>query len=126
MMKNPIEEYMSLSSYAVAGASRRKEKFGYKVMQDLIARGKTVYPINPGADEIDGIPCYSSIKDVPETPDAVHFITPPAITERIAKEMLEMGIKYAWMQPGAESETAIKMLEDASVTVLANVCVLRT
>lgn len=122
-MTDAIKEYFNLSTYAVAGASRNKDKFGYKVMCDLLNRGKTVYPVNPGVDDIDGIKCYKTVLDTPEV-DAVHIITPPAVTEKIADMCIEKGVKFVWMQPGAESTKAIEKLEEAGIEVIHNTCVL--
>lgn len=125
-MEDPIEKYFSYQTYAVAGASRRKDKFGYKVLQDLIARGKTVIPVNPGASEIDGLTCYSSITDIPSEIDAVHFITRPEVTEKLAKECIARKVKAVWMQPGAESDRAVDELKAAGIDVIYQMCVFKS
>lgn len=122
-MEDNISKYFSLTHYAVAGASRRKDKYGYKVMRDLIVRGKEVYPIHPAISDIDGIKVYSKLSELPLVPDAIHFITSPQVTERVAKEAVELGIKYAWMQPGAESDEAIRILEEGGATVIHDTCI---
>lgn len=117
-------KYLGFTHYAVVGASRRPDKYGYKVMYNLLERGKKVYPVNPGVSEIEGIPCYAKLEDIGQKIDAVHFITQPEVTERIAKEVVALGIKYVWMQPGAESDAAVAYLKKHGVTVIYDRCIL--
>jgi predicted CoA-binding protein len=60
-----MEEILEKRSFAVAGVSREREKFGYKVYRALKTAGYTVYAINPNADTIDTDPCYPSLDNVP-------------------------------------------------------------
>jgi hypothetical protein len=81
------------------------------VMADLLAAGKTVYPVNPTANEIDGVRCYPSLDAVPTTPDAAVFIVPPAATELGLRKCVDLGIDYVWLQPGAEPENIAELLD---------------
>lgn len=107
---------------AVVGASRDKEKFGYKVYATLKRVGFSVYPINPKADNIDNDRCYPSISALPIKPDVVITIVPPKITEEVVKEMLKLGIDKIWMQPGSESQSAIDFCKKNKIKVIANLC----
>jgi len=107
---------------AVAGASRDKNKYGYKIYKALLNIGYKVYPVNPNTKEIDGNPCYPSLMSVPKKPDVVITVVPPAITEKIVEEAKELGIKKVWMQPGSESEKAIKFCKQNNIEVVARMC----
>ena len=50
---------------------------------------------------------------------ALSIVTPPAITERVVEEAIAAGVRFLWMQPGAESEAAIARAEQAGVLVIA-------
>ena len=67
------------SSIAVVGASRHPTKVGYKVIEGLIKWGfrGTIYPVSLAADEIQGLPAYKSVTDIPGPVDLV-FIAVPA------------------------------------------------
>jgi predicted CoA-binding protein len=41
-------------TYALIGASNNQEKFGHKVLKDLLDKGFCVVPINPHEEEILG------------------------------------------------------------------------
>ncbi|MCD6431888.1 CoA-binding protein [Candidatus Bathyarchaeota archaeon] len=110
--------------FAVVGASRDPKKYGHQVYKDLRKAGYRVYPVNPNADEILGDRCYPSIKDLPVKPDVVDIVVPPKITERVVKTCRKLGIRKVWMQPGSESEAAIKFCEENGMDVVHGVCVM--
>ena len=75
------------STVAVIGASRHPNKVGYKVIEGLIKWGYrgTIYPVNPAAGDVQGLPSYRSLADVPDPVDLV-FIAVPA---RAVPEVIE-------------------------------------
>ena len=124
---SPVEEMLDEENvFAVVGASRNPEKYGHKVFRDLLEAGYEVYPVNPRAEEILGHKAYKSLKELPKRPDVVVFVVPPAVTEQMAHQCVELGVRYVWMQPGAESEAAIRELEDAGVEVIHGACIMIT
>ena len=112
--------------FAVVGASRNPEKYGHKVFKDLLEAGYEVYPVNPKAEKILGRKCYPDLKSLPKRPDVVVFVVPPEVTRALTGQCIELGVKFVWMQPGAESREAIRKLEEAGVEVFHNVCIMIT
>jgi len=110
--------------FAVVGASRDPQKYGYQVYRDLKNADYKVYPVNPNAHEILGDRCYPSLEDLPINPDVVDVVVPPKVTERIVETCKKLGIKKVWMQPGSESETAIKFCDENGIDVVHGVCVM--
>jgi len=124
-MEELIQKFLDKRNvFAVVGASRNPEKYGHQVFKDLKNAGYKVYPVNPNADEILGDKCYPSLKDLPEKPDVVDLVVPPQITERVVRECKELGIKMVWMQPGSESEDAIRFCKENGMDVVYGVCVM--
>ncbi len=80
-MKKELKAYESLEplfnpkSVAVLGASTNPYKIGYIQLKALIDGGfkGDIYPINPKASEIEGLPCYPSITAVPDEVDLAIF-----------------------------------------------------
>ena len=56
--------------------------------------------------------------------DVVDFVVPPAATETILRECLELGLDRIWLQPGSESEDAIGFCQDNNLKVVHDVCVM--
>ncbi len=110
--------------FAVVGVSRDKKKYGCKVYKNLKDAGYKVYPINPNIDKIDGEKCYPSLSKLPEKPNIVDTVVPPAVTEKTVKECKKLGIKRVWMQPGSESEKTVNFCKENNIEVIYNVCVM--
>jgi len=115
-----IADFLSQGPYAVVGASSDRAKFGNKVLRAYQSKGWKVYPINPREAEIEGLKAYPDLKSLPETPRGVSIITPPAVTERIVAEAADLGARFVWMQPGAESPEAIRLARERGLDVIAD------
>jgi len=50
-----------------------------------------VWGVNPKRDTLGGQPCYSSIEDLPEAPDAVFLATPRAVATETVRGLSRMG-----------------------------------
>jgi predicted CoA-binding protein len=120
-----IKEFLNKKNiFAVVGASRDPQKYGFQVFRDLKSAGYKVYPINPNADEILGDKCYPSLEVLPKKPDVVDIVVPPRATEHVIEACKRVGITKVWMQPGSESEKAIKFCEENGIQTVHGVCVM--
>ena len=71
---------------AGVGASREPGSIGYAIVRNLVDRGFTgpVYPVNPKARAVRGVPCHPSLEAVPGPVDLVVVVVPaPAVLEVI-------------------------------------------
>jgi predicted CoA-binding protein len=120
-----IDAFLSGGPFAVVGASTNREKYGNKVLRVYQQNNRSVYPINPRAEVIEGLKAYPDLASLPEVPHGVSIITPPTITEQVVEEAVSLGIKHLWMQPGAESAKAVSYARENGVNVVADgACVL--
>ena len=103
-----IDQILQCRNFAVAGASRDHNKFGYQVYRHLKDAGYNVFPINPNAQDIDGDEVYPLLDNIPEKLDCVVTVTQPEVTFEIVRQAGKLGIPYVWMQPGSESRAAIE------------------
>ena len=125
MDEDSIREFLNKKNvFAVVGASRDPEKYGHQVYRDLRTAGYKVYPVNPRAERVLGDRCYANLRELPKRPDVVDFVVPPKVTEEILRTCFELGIRRVWLQPGSESEKAIKFCEDKGIEVVHGVCVM--
>lgn len=124
-MNGAIAQMLAARTFAVVGASTNPEKYGYLVYQSLKRHGKTAYPVNPRAADIDGDKCYPRVSALPEKPDAVVAIVPPAVTETLVDELAQAGVTHLWLQPGAESDAAVEKAAAAGIaTVHGGPCIM--
>lgn len=122
---NDLNNFLSSQKFAVAGASTSREKYGNKVVRAYQQKGMTVYPINPRAEEVEGLKAYPSVADLPDGVEALSIVTPPRVTLAVVSQAIERGIRKFWMQPGAENPDAVTLAEKAGAIVIADgACVL--
>ena len=125
MKKELINKFLDKTNiFAVIGASRNPDKYGHQVYKDLKEAGYKVYPVNPNAKEVLGDKCYPKLKDLPTKPDVANIVVPPKIAEKIVRTCKTLGITKVWMQPGSESENAIKFCHENNIDVVYGVCVM--
>jgi acyl-CoA synthetase (NDP forming)/GNAT superfamily N-acetyltransferase len=81
-------------SVAVIGASRREASVGNAVVRHLLAAGfpGPVYPVNPHAGTIAGLPAYRSVSELPETPDLAVLAVPAPAVPGAAEECGQRGV----------------------------------
>ena len=115
-----IVAFLASGSFAVVGASTDRSKYGNKVLRCYQQHGRKVYPVNPKAPEVEGLRAYPSLAALPEPVPAISVITPPAATEQVVREAHAAGVKHVWMQPGAESDEAIRTAEALGMNVIAD------
>jgi acetyltransferase len=81
-------------SVALIGATAKEGKVGRMFMDRFLETGyRTLYPVNPGADEILDIKAYPSVKAIPGPVDMAVILTPPAAVLSMVKECVEKGVK---------------------------------
>ncbi len=114
-----IEKFLAGKRFAVVGASQDRTKYGNKVLRVYQQNNYDVVPVNPKADEVEGLKAYPDLASIPGTLDGISIITPPAVTERVVQEANEKGIQHIWMQPGAESDVAVEAAKEAGANVIA-------
>ncbi|MBI4881815.1 MAG: CoA-binding protein [Planctomycetes bacterium] len=115
-----IEEFLAGEAFAVVGASTNREKYGNKVLRCYAQHGRTVFPINPTASEVEGLKAYKNLASLPAPVHGVSIITPPAVTRQVVEEAREAGIRHIWMQPGAESKEAVARCRELGMNVIGD------
>ena len=113
-----IDKFLACESFAVAGASTDRSKYGNIVFRALRDSGRDTTPIHPHADFIEGSKAYPSLADAPRPPEALSIVTRPEVTRDIIGQALQLGIRYVWMQPGAEDAIASRLAREAGITVI--------
>jgi len=122
--KDLIDAFTSKKHIAIAGVSRSGKKFGNYVYRNLRDKSYSVYAINTNADTIEGDKCYRSVDELPAEVQAIVIITPPEQTEQIIEHALRKGIKYIWLQQGAESKKSIQKAEQGGAEVVFGKCIM--
>jgi len=91
-----IEGLFNPKSIAVVGASTNKEKVGNIVLRNVMATftGK-IYPVNQGADSVEGLKAYRSLKDIGDVPDLAIIAVPREAVPAVMEMGGEIGTRSA-------------------------------
>jgi acyl-CoA synthetase (NDP forming)/GNAT superfamily N-acetyltransferase len=90
-----LARLLTPDSVAVVGASRRRGSVGRAILQNIIDDGfrGRVYAVNPGAAELDGVPCVPSAAALPEQIDLAVIAVPAAAMLAVAEDCGRRGVK---------------------------------
>jgi len=122
--KASIDSFLSTHKIAIAGVSRDPKKFGFHVFKQLKEKGFEVYPINPGADNIAGTPCFRSVSALPLNVHSLVVLTPKKQTKDVVSEAMAKGIDNIWIQQMCETPEAIELTKAHPVNLITKECIL--
>lgn len=98
-----------MPTVAIIGASANPMKYGNQSLHAHRDQGYEAYPVNPKGGEIDGLPVYASISDVPvERLDRVSLYVPPRVGLALLDEIAAKGCDELWLNPGTESDELVE------------------
>jgi predicted CoA-binding protein len=121
---NQINNFLVSRKMAIAGVSRNPKKFGGYVFNELKQKGFELYPVNPNADEIQGVKCYRTLSEIPDDVSSLLIVTPKHETAAVAYEAVNKGFSMVWIQQSSETLEAIKVLQDAQIPVISKKCIM--
>jgi uncharacterized protein len=107
-----------MSTVAIIGASNDRSKYGNKSVRAHLKEGFTVYPINPKESQVEGLPAFRSISDVPARPDRISVYVPPAVVLKLLPDIAAKGCDELWLNPGTESEDVLREAERLGLKVI--------
>jgi predicted CoA-binding protein len=117
-LEDNIQTFLAGKRFAVVGASTDGEKYGNKVLRAYLQNGLDVIPVNPKAQEVEGVAAVANLDAIAEAVDGLSIITPPNVTEKFVEQAVQLGIKNIWLQPGAESDRAVEIAEQSGANVI--------
>lgn len=121
---NEIQKFFAPRKIAIAGASRSTKKFGGSIFKELREKGFVLYPINPNADEIQGVKCYRSVDELPADVEHLFIVTPKEETESVAQAAIRKGMKMIWIQQKSDTPEAVKIIEEAGIPLIYKRCIM--
>ena len=107
-----------MKTIAIIGASADRGKFGNKAVRAFVRQGYTVFPVNPKEAEIEGLPAFKSIAEVPMRPDLISVYLPPAVLLKILPAIAAKGCDEFWLNPGTESDDVLVEAERLGLNVI--------
>ena len=100
---------------AVLGASHKPERYSNQAVRLLKEHNYPVIPISPAFDTIEDLP---AVKKISEIENPVHTLTlymNPKRLEPLTKEIISLNPKRVIFNPGTESPSLQKALDQAGI-----------
>ena len=108
MSLNSLKPFLDPRSIAIIGASENPNKIGGRPLAFLrrFGFGGPVFPINPTRKEVQGVPSFPSLADLPEVPDLAVVVVPGDNAVAAVKDCAARGVKAAIVMSSGFGETA--------------------
>jgi predicted CoA-binding protein len=91
-----------MKTIAVVGASADRRKFGNKCVRAYHEAGYEVFPVHPSEREIEGLPAYANLSEVPAAPlDVISVYLAPPVTLAVLPEIAGAAARRVWFNPGS-------------------------
>lgn len=107
-----------MKTIAIIGASNDRAKFGNKAVRAFVQQGYEVFPVNPKETQIESLPAFNSIRDLPVRPQMVSVYLPPPVLLKVLPDIAARGCDELWLNPGAESDEVIAEAERLGLNVV--------
>ncbi|MBS7782726.1 CoA-binding protein [Providencia stuartii] len=125
MTNQEIAEILrSVNTIALVGASDKKDRPSYEVMEYLLEQGYTVIPVSPklAGQMLLGQKAYAKLADIPQPIDMVDVFRNAEAAVGIAQEAVAIKAKVLWLQKGVISEDAKNIALAAGMKFVMDRC----
>ena len=125
-MKEIIQAFLDDNKLAIVGASNNKDNFGRMLITELSKNNMDLFPVNPSCDEVEGIKCVPTVKELPQDVENLILAVPAQLTDQIVEQCLGTPIKRIWMMKGvgkgSYTETAYNLCQQNGIDVIYGFC----
>ncbi len=128
-MDNKAKEYLQkYKKIAVYGFSKNPEKVAHTIPVFLKKHGYDVVGINPQKFQVEGIPVYQHINDLPDEIEILNVFRPSDFCLDVVKEAVERkkvrgDIKVIWLQEGIVNNQAKDLAEENGIDFIQDTCI---
>lgn len=124
--REAADEFLRQQNIAVAGVSRDTRQPANLIYRRLRDTGHRVFPVNPNADEVEGDPCYRSVRAIGEPLDGVVIVTPAEAAADVVEDCAAAGVPRVWLHrglgPGSLSGDAVAACRAHGIAVIPGGC----
>ena len=120
-MPSNYETFFFGQSFAVIGNSAERP-FPVLTYRGLKRQGKTVFAVDPKAQEIDGDPAYADLTALPNPVEAAVLELPREQTREWIEKVAAAGIRDVWLHTNTDTLEALEAARQADLNVRYGTC----
>ncbi len=120
-MTSNYETFWENDCFAVVG-DKAKQNFPVLTYRGLKKLGKTVFPVDPSVEEIEGDRAYATLESLPAKVDAVVLELPKEDTRDWVAKVADAGIEDVWIHLGRETPEALALARDKGMNARSGTC----
>jgi predicted CoA-binding protein len=121
-----IQDFLAQKRIALVGISREPASDSARLFEELRRRGYDMVPVNPNTTEVQGQRCFARVQHIQPPVEAALLMTTPEVTETVAHDCAEAGIRRLWMYrgigTGSVSPKAVAFCEEQGMQVVPGQC----
>jgi predicted CoA-binding protein len=125
-LRERVDAFMERSRIAFVGVSRDEKSFSRTLYREFAHRGYDLAPVNPAAEEIDGVPAFASLRDVDPPAEAALLMVPKESIKPAIEECADAGVPHVWVygvgMPDEVSRRAKELAKERNVEIIAGYC----
>jgi len=121
-VSDPIDELLTLKTWAVVGLSNNSERAAYRVAKLLMEKGHQVIPVHPKAETVHGQKGYAKLSDIPFAVDVVDIFVNSELAGEVVDSAIEIKAKGVWLQLDVIDEAAVDRAGKAGLVTVMNRC----
>ncbi len=108
MSEHPLDPIFHPRAVALVGTPTTNSSWGGGFLLSILDMGfdkERVYPVNPKAQDINGLPCYPTLLDTPDPVDYVISMVPASVVPTLVDQCIEKKIRAIHFFTAGFSET---------------------
>jgi len=109
---------------AVVGLSDNPARDSHRVARYLLAAGYEIIPVNPGLQEVLGVPAVPDLASIGRPVDIVDVFRRKEFLPAIAAEAVRCGARTLWMQFDTADDLAVATADRGGMNVVADRCIM--
>lgn len=116
---------MARPKVAILGSSADRSKYGDRSLRAHRRAGHEVFPINPNVSQVEGLPAFASLDDLPvDRLDRVSAYVPPGVLLGLLDQVAREGVGEIWLNPGTDTAEVVARDEAPGLNVVRGCSIL--
>lgn len=108
---------------AVVGISDNPERDSGRIALMLKRNNYEVVGVHPKLKDVEGIPVYQSIDEIPGDVDIIDIFINSERLPSIIPSLINKKPKVMWLQLGVHNDEAVKQVESVGIEVIQDKCI---